>query len=109
MQPGGAQDGRIDVVAKHSFLAFIYSFFQPTITINGQVNKRPWGVSSFVLPPGPYDVSVSYAWLFAPECGKDSVSFDLRSGEIKTVTYKAGLIRYLPGQIGVSSGKTTES
>jgi hypothetical protein len=102
MEADGSSEGQVDVIVKHSRLAFIYSLFTPTIAINGQAHKRPWGASSFALPAGRYEVSVSYPWLLAPECGKNSVNFDLRSGEKKTVAYKAGLIRYLPGKISVS-------
>jgi hypothetical protein len=96
------QLSRLEVVVGHTPLGFIYEFFTPTITINGQANKRSWGTSSFDLPPGDYEVSVSYPWLFAPECGKNTVSFTLHPGETKRVSYRAGLIRYLPGKISVS-------
>jgi hypothetical protein len=102
MQPSPASSSRLEVTAGHSSLAFIYDFFKPTITINGQASKRPWGTSSFDLPPGNYEVSVSYPWLFASACGKNTVSFILQAGEIKTVSYHAGMIRYLPGKISVS-------
>ena len=67
------------MTAKHSPLAFIYGLFTPTIAINGQTHKRPWGTSSFDLAPGHYEVSVSYPWLFAPECGKKYGDFYLAS------------------------------
>jgi hypothetical protein len=93
---------QIEVTAKHSPLAFIYDFFTPTIVINGQTHKRPWGTSSFDLAPGNYSVSVSYPWLLAPECGKNTITFTLQAGETKRVSYRAGLIRYLPGRISVN-------
>jgi len=102
MQQNPSSLSRLDVTANHTPLGFIYAFFTPTITVNGQAYKRPWGTSSFDLPPGHYEVSVSYPWLFAPECGKNTVGFTLQPGETKRVTYRAGLIRYLPGKISVS-------
>src|ERR1039457_524718 len=60
----------IEVTVTHSPLAFIYRFFTPTIEINGSKERRPWGVHVFTLPPGDYEVSVSYPWILSPECGK---------------------------------------
>ena len=96
-----SKSSRIEVTASHSPLAFIYRFFTPTIAINGQPYRRPWGTHSFDVSPGDYEVTVSYPWLFSSECGKNSVRFSLTVGETKKVSYCAGLIRYLPGNIKV--------
>ncbi len=101
--PSVSESSRIEVAVTHSPLAFFYRLFTPTITINGTRERRPWGVHSFPLAPGNYEVAVSYPWLFAPECGRNSVRFTLGPGEVKRVRYCAGLIRYLPGKITVSS------
>jgi hypothetical protein len=93
---------RVEVEVSHSSLAFIYVFFTPTITINGERMRRPWGTHSFDLPPGNYEISVSYPWIFSRECGKNTVTFSLGPDETKRVAYCAGLIRYLPGKIRVS-------
>jgi hypothetical protein len=92
----------IEVTVTHSPLAFIYHFFTPTIQINDTKARRPWGVHVFPLSPGDYDVAVSYPWLFAQECGKNSVRVSLAAGQMRRVNYRAGLIRYLPGTISVS-------
>jgi hypothetical protein len=93
---------RIEVTVTHSPLAFIYRFFTPTVEINGVKERRPWGVHVFALPPGDYEVAVSYPWLFSRECGKNSMRVHLEAGEERKVTYCAGLIRYLPGKISAS-------
>lgn len=97
------ESSRIDVTVTHSPLAFIYELFTPTIEINGRKEKRPWGEHSFPLAPGSYEIAVSYPWLFFSECGKNSIRVSLAQGEVKKVRYCAGLIRYLPGKITVSS------
>jgi hypothetical protein len=89
----------IEVTVTHSPVAFIYRFFTPTIQINGTKERRPWGVHRFSLSPGDYEISVSYPWLFSPECGKNSVCVRLEAGQARKVNYRAGLIRYLPGKI----------
>ena len=101
--PGAGQGGsRLVLTASYSLLAYIYYFVTPTITINGQPTRRPWGTHVFDVPPGGYEVSVSYPWVFAQECGKNTVRLTLQPGETRTVHYRAGLIRYLPGSIRVS-------
>src|SRR5438093_13119007 len=93
---------RVEVTVSHSPLAFLYALFTPTITINGHRHRRPWGTHSFEVPPGDYEIAVSYPWLFAPECGKSTVRISLRPAEIRRIAYRAGLIRYLPGKITVN-------
>jgi hypothetical protein len=89
------------VNARHSLLAFIYEFFTPTIQIDGERHRCRWGSHLFDVAPGTHTVSVSYPWLFSPECGKATTQVEVAPGETKTVTYRAGLIRYLPGKMTV--------
>lgn len=93
----------IEVEVNHPRLAFIYRFFMPTITINGRKERRPWGVHSFMVAPGDYEITLSYPWLFSAECGKNSIHVSVALGERKKVCYRAGHVRYLPGTITVSS------
>ena len=93
---------RIEVTADYSPLAFIYSLFQPTITINGYPQQYPWGTRYFDVPPGDYEVAVSYPWLFMRECGRNSVRFRIGPSELRRVRYTAGLIRFVPGKITVT-------
>lgn len=90
------------VAATHNPLAFFYALFTPTITINGTVYRLPWGTHKFVVPPGAYEVSVSYPWFLSRECGKNTVRVQLNAGQRLTVTYGARLVRYLPGSINVT-------
>lgn len=92
---------QLHVNVTYNPIAFIYKQFTPTITINHTVHRRPWGAHVFEVVPGSYDVSVSYPWLLSPECGKSTVHFEIRSGESRVVTYRAGLVRFLPGSISV--------
>ncbi|MDB4953965.1 MAG: hypothetical protein JWO36_1534 [Myxococcales bacterium] len=90
---------KLQVVTSYSPLAFFYAFFKPNIALNGRLEKRPWGTQMFDVPPGDYLVEISYPWLFSAECGKNSLRLVLRPGAVARVTYRAGLIRYLPGKI----------
>jgi hypothetical protein len=92
----------IEVTVTHNVLAFFYKAFTPTVTINGKKERKPWGTHSFALPPGDYEVAISYPWIIR-ECGKNSVRFSLAQGETKRVRYCARLIRFIPGTIRVTS------
>ena len=90
---------QVFITVSHSPLAYIYALFTPTIAINGERHRRPWGTHRFSLPAGEYVVEISYPWVFSPECGKNSVRVTLQAGDTRKIVYKAGLIRYLPGKI----------
>jgi len=92
----------VEVTIAHNRLAFFYEAFTPTVTINGRKERRPWGTHLFSLPPGDYEVAVSYPWIVR-ECGRNSVRFALAGGETKRVRYCARLIRFIPGAISVTS------
>jgi hypothetical protein len=92
----------VEVTIAHNPLAFFYDAFTPTLTINGKKERRPWGTHVFGLPPGEYEVAVSYPWILK-ECGRNSVRFSLATGETKKVLYCARLIRFIPGAISVTS------
>ena len=89
----------IEVTVAHPRLAFIYRFFTPTIEINGKKERRPWGVHLYALPPGDYEIAVSYPWIMDQECGKNSVRIRLEDGQSRKVKYTARYIRYIPGKI----------
>ena len=73
----------------------------PTVEINGKKESRPWGVHHLELPPGTYNVSVSYPSLLVSECQKNTVRVELEPGQTRTVTYCAGFVRFKPGEMTV--------
>jgi hypothetical protein len=82
-------------------IATLYQFSIPTIEINGVKEKRKWGTHLFQLQPGNYCISISYAWIFAAECGKNSVEFSIAAGEKRKIIYRAPAISYAPGKISI--------
>jgi hypothetical protein len=91
----------LEVEIEHHPMAILYQFFKPTIEINGVKEKRKWGTHQFRLQPGNYLVSISYPWIFEPECGKNSVEFTITAGEKRKIKYRAPAIRYVPGKISI--------
>ncbi|MDT4330689.1 hypothetical protein ACQE3E_00130 [Methylomonas sp. MED-D] len=91
----------IEVTVTHNPFAFFYKALAATITINGNIERKPWGKYVYDLPPGDYEVAASYPWILR-ECGKNSVRFTLAPGQTKKVRYCARLIRFIPGAISVA-------
>jgi hypothetical protein len=73
----------------------------PTVEINGKKESRAWGLHRLELPPGTYDVSVSYPSLIVSECQKNTVRVELEPGQTRKITYRAGYLRFQPGEITV--------
>jgi hypothetical protein len=93
---------KVEVVISYSPLAFIYALFRPNLQIDGgAIEKATWGVQTIELPAGPHEIAISYPWLFLREAGRNSAAIDLADGATLRVSYRAGLIRYLPGKITV--------
>src|SRR5580700_3564528 len=99
----------IQIVARYPKFTFMYDWFKPTIEIDGQKHKRRWGTYEFTLPAGSHVVAVSYPWFLASECGKSSVTVELRSMAKVRVEYVARHIRYVPGKINVTDVDQTAS
>ena len=95
-------EGVVQVVARYPKFAFVYSWFKPTIEIDGQKHKRRWGTYEFTLPAGSHVVAVSYPWFLTLECGKSSATVELRPMAKVRVEYVARYIRYIPGKIEVT-------
>jgi hypothetical protein len=95
-------DGIIEVTVRHPRFAFVYRWFKPTIEIDGQKYKKRWGTYEFPLSVGSHLVAASYPWLLNLECGKNSVTVDLKPFARVRVEYMARYIRYLPGKITVT-------
>ena len=95
------QSPAIEVTVAHSPLAFIYRWGTPTIEINGRKEQLPWGQHRFQLPPGDYEISVSYQWLKWKGLRKNTVRCRLDVGQVRHVKYRAGFDRGRPGTMTV--------
>ncbi len=101
LEHGSEQAPAIEVTVALSPLAFLYRWTTPTIEINGRKEQLPWGQHRFPLPPGDYEISVSYPWLKWKGCGKNTVRCRLDVGQVRHVKYRAGFDRGRPGTMTV--------
>jgi hypothetical protein len=100
-----ADMARIEVVTSYPPYAFFYGALTPTIQIDHDRVRRPWGASTFVVSPGRHLVAVSYPWVFMRECGRNTVTIDVHAGEMMRVSYRPWLVRFVPGRIRVESAQ----
>ena len=91
----------IEVTASYPPFAALYGASAPTIQIDDDRYRRPWGVSTFRVPAGTHEVAVSYPYLFWRECGRRSVFVHVRAGDTRRVSYQPSAIRFIRGRIEV--------
>ena len=89
-----SQSSAIELAITLSPFLLLTHRYIPTVEINGKKESRDWGVHRLELPPGTYDVSVSYHTHANSECQKNTVRVDLEPGETRKITYRAGLLRF---------------
>src|ERR1044071_3825566 len=89
----------VEVIVTHNRLAFFYEPFTPTITINGTRERKPWGTYQFSLPPGDYEVAVSYPWIVS-ECARAPFAFRWLSVREKGCATAHGLYDFCLGRSG---------
>ena len=92
---------RIEVRTSYPEIMFFYGLVSTIVEINGHKQNYPWGTQYFDVPPGEYEVAVSYQWLFGG-WGRNAVRFRIGPQETRRVEYTASYIRFLPGSIKVS-------
>jgi hypothetical protein len=68
-------------------LAWFLFFVTPTIEINGEKHNKKWGETFFSLPPGEYQVKISFPYFGKAECGANEIKVSLSEGQKRRVTY----------------------
>ena len=91
--------GRLQVHTSFFFLAWILYFCMPKIEINGQVARRPWGTSHFDLPPGNYQLRVSFPYFFFSNTGDSRLAVQVHPGQATMVSYSAPFILFFGGTL----------
>jgi hypothetical protein len=90
---------------KHHPLAFIYSFFTPQITINGQRIPGRWGPNALPLPPGQHHLRIHIPYILPPEVGRAELTVPVPPGQPVQLEYRAPLVAFMRGALGVGPQK----
>jgi hypothetical protein len=68
-------------------LAFILFLCTPVVEINGKPNRTSWGTAFFETLPGNNDVKVYFPYLFFPQCGANSISVNVKQGQVVKIKF----------------------
>lgn len=75
------------------------AFVKAGITVNGQLQQRPWGMHSFLAAPGKVVVEVSRAWLLGSNGGKARIEFDATADDVVCLLYTQGGFSFSDGTL----------
>lgn len=77
------------VEVKLSFfpLAFFLFFCTPTVVVDGKPQRLSWGTHFIGLAPGLHTLKIFFRYLFAPECGANSIDVIVREGTFTKVVF----------------------
>lgn len=92
----------IEIKTEFFPLAWFLHFVTPIIEINGEKHKKKWGETFFSLPPGEYQVKISFPYLAMAECGANEITVPLSEGQKRIVKYYMPPWVMLPGNIKMS-------
>ncbi|MEU8796417.1 hypothetical protein [Spirillospora sp. NPDC048819] len=100
-----AGQGQLVVDIKAHPLAFIYRFFTPVITLNGQRFPGRWGPNALALPPGHHQLGIHIPYLLPPEIGRAGATVPVEPGRQVHLEYRAPLVAFMQGALGAAPQK----
>ncbi len=107
MQPYGqpqaydpATMGELRVHTSFFFMQWILFLVSTNVEINGRKMSRPWGWSTIPLPAGPYEVRVSFNYMFGPTGGAVQ-RIAIHPGYTTTLRYSAPFFLFMGGDLNV--------
>ena len=74
---------------------------KPLIEINGKKHERSWGKCKFELDAARYDVKIYFPYIFMSECGANTVTINLETGDQKKISYYMWPWMFSKGSISV--------
>jgi hypothetical protein len=93
-------NGQLQVHTSFFFFMWILFFCTPKIVINGQVQRRGWGVTRFDLPAGQYRITVSVPYFFF-DVGTSTINVQIHPGQCTMIRWSCPLIIFLSGDISL--------
>lgn len=74
-------------------------FSKASVWVNGQLNRGPWVVGSFLAAPGKIQVEVARDWLGGTKGGLASIEVEAAAGETVCLRYEKGLLPLFAGTL----------
>jgi hypothetical protein len=75
------------------------AYVKPGISINGGLQRRPWGMHSFLAAPGRVVVEVTRPWLLGSNGGKARIEVDAAADEVVCLFYTQGPFSFSDGTL----------
>ena len=97
--PSGGPRTGVEVTTGFIWIALILFLVKPAIEIDGVVSRGKWGTSYFELATGRHTVTVYFPYLLWRRAGANSITFDLASGQVRRIQYRAPWLMFLKGPI----------
>ena len=95
--------GRIDLTTGFFPLAWVLYLVTPNVSINRQPAQRcPWGRRTFDLPPGTYELHVSFPYMFSDRCGPATILVPVYEAHATMVVYEAPFFMFSDGTMRVT-------
>jgi hypothetical protein len=83
-------------------MAFILDMVTPKVVINGYPYPARWGRNAYDLPPGPYDVTASFPYMFQSDAGLARLQVPVYAQHATIVLYEAPTFMWSPGTMRVT-------
>ncbi|MGP4024175.1 hypothetical protein [Actinomadura sp. 3N407] len=100
-----AGQGQLVVDIKAHPLAFIYRFWSPVITLNGQRFPGRWGPNALALPPGHHQLGIHIPYFLPPEIGRAGATVPVEADRQVHLEYRAPLVAFMQGALGAAPQK----
>lgn len=97
LPPQGGMNGQLQLHTSFFFAFWILFLITPQIEINGQAQRRPWGITTIDLPAGHYRIEVSYRYFVLRKAGLATLDVRIEPGQCTMVRYRAPWFIFLWG------------
>lgn len=94
---GYAAPAYLDITLEYSPLQFILSAVTPTVILNGQRHKVPWGRHVWPMPPGEHVIDVSFPYMFQERSCPAILRAAIYAGHTTVVKYTAPALMWSNG------------
>jgi hypothetical protein len=84
----------IEIHTSHNPFQWLFLFFAPKCSVNGQEYPLVWGTRTAPFPPGHYHLKVWVPYLFGPTCmGETTVT--VQEGHVTSVRYETPFMVFM--------------
>ena len=92
---------RVEVDLGFFPLMWILFLITPCLSIDGHVERRPWGKHELVLAPGTHLFEAWYPYIFRSQTSLGRLALNLLPGMTYRIKYRPAWLVFLPGKMTV--------